>query len=98
MPYAGNGTSTADFYVNDTADGYVYSGDAIDYTLSGGTSGCTPSQFVIGAGPAGLPAGQTPGFDIVYTSNATHGTTCTLTVTEPGTTPPLTASATVNQT
>ena len=92
-----NGTSTADFYVNDTADGFVFTGDAIDYSLSG-SSACAANQFVIGGGAAGLPAGQTPGFNIVYTSNTAHGTTCILTVTEPGTTPLVTASATVNQT
>jgi hypothetical protein len=90
-----DGTSQAEFFVNTQNLGLLGNGGAIDFSTSG-TSGCTASQFVIAANPPGLPAGATPGYDIIYTSNTAHGTTCTLNVTVPGET--ATGSATVNQT
>ncbi len=89
-----NGTSQAEFFVNTQNLGLLGTGGTVNYAASG-TSGCTALNFSIGGAPPGLPAGQTPGFDIIYTSTMTAGT-CTLTVTVPGETE--TGSATVNQT
>ncbi len=87
-----NGTSSADFYVNVEADGYVGEGGALDYSASGV---CDASEFSIGGTP-GLPAGESPGFDIVYTPPAGGAGTCTLNVTVPGET--ATGSASITQT
>jgi hypothetical protein len=84
---------SADFFVNSQNLGLLGSGGAIDFAASG-SSGCTATNFVIGANPPGLPAGETPGFDIVYTAAAAG--TCTLSVTVPGEV--ATGSATVNAT